>query len=212
MTKQEIIKTLEERGHVTLSEYTHNGNFATVYDYKGDYVGRCHRGTIERIARENDRIKHWFTYSGTEHYGDYMCTRYVEHENREHCHRIADDLDDYAAGRVKRCPECDEIVTIDDDCDVYRCPECGHVADVDEFDTLGMWDYFDDFYDIEYRIGGDRELRSVQVCVAWGGPSIYIDTGTTNVELHWWGDRASWPIDSDTVVSIDEWAEELYRC
>jgi hypothetical protein len=136
-----------------------------------------------------------------------------EYENREHCRRIAESVEAYANGNIYRCPECDEIIELPDDVgDKYRCPDCETVHDIDDLEQLGLWDYFDDALDIEYRIGSDRRLRSVQIMVACGGPNIYIDTASRQVELYWWGDRASYPIDRDVCGEIDTWAEELYQC
>lgn len=132
-------------------------------------------------------------------------------ENWEWCKSIANHIDDYCEGRVFRCPECGEIITIDDDREKHLCG-CGYLDDIDEYEMLSIYDYFDDVYDIEYRIGSDKELRSVCLMIACGGPNIYVDTGSKNVELYWWTERASYPLSSNAVASIDEFAEELYQC
>jgi hypothetical protein len=115
---------------------------------------------------------------------------------------------------VYRCPECGELLEINRLCvgDKYRCPECETTNDIDDFEQLSLWDYFNDVLDIEYRVGSDKQLRSVQIMVAWGGPNIYIDTATKQVELYWWGDRASYPIDSDVCNEIDYIFEEYLNC
>lgn len=132
-------------------------------------------------------------------------------ENRERCKRIADDIDDYIEGRVFKCPECGEIITVDDDREKHLC-SCGYVDDIDEFEQLGIYDFLEDVYGIEYRIGSDKALRSVQIMVACGGPNIYLDTSSQKVELYWWGDSAYYPLSSNAVAALDEWAEELYSC
>ena len=132
-------------------------------------------------------------------------------ENREHCKRIADELDDYIEGRVFKCPECGEIITVDDDREKHLC-SCGYVDDIDEFEQLGIYDFLEDVYDIEYRIGSDKELRSVQIMVACGGPNIYLDTASKRVELYWWCDSAYYPLSYNAVAALDEWAEEYYQC
>jgi predicted RNA-binding Zn-ribbon protein involved in translation (DUF1610 family) len=133
-------------------------------------------------------------------------------ENRNTCKRIAEELDAVAAGRVYRCPECGELITVQDGDDApTRCNSCG--ADFDEYDAepCSMYDYFADAMDVEYRIGADREYRSVQVMIACGGPNIYVDTASKAVELYWWGDRASYLLLSDTVDAIDECFSELFN-
>lgn len=132
-------------------------------------------------------------------------------ENWEWCKSIANTIDDYCDGRVFKCPECGEIITIDDDREKHLCG-CGYLDDIDEYEMLSIYDYFEDVYDIEYRIGSDKELRSVCLMIACGGPNIYVDTGSKKVELYWWTERASYPLSSNAVASIDEFAEELYQC
>lgn len=146
-------------------------------------------------------------------------------ENREHCKRIALEIEEYYNGEIYRCPECGEEFnlyndgeyqsadTAEDGIEKTTCPSCGYVSeDSNNFEQLSLWDYFNDCYDIEYRFGSDRELRSVCIMVACGGPNIYIDTGSKQVELYWWGEKASFPIDPDACEEIDSIFEEIFNC
>lgn len=135
-------------------------------------------------------------------------------DNRNHCKSIAQDVEDYANGRVYRCPMCEEIITVPSDWsgEKYKCSDCGNVLEEADLEPLSLWDYFNDVYDIEYRIGSDKELRSVQIMVACGGPNIFIDTDSKQVELYWWSDRASYPIDYDVCDKINNYFEEIYKC
>lgn len=135
-------------------------------------------------------------------------------DNREYCKNIANDLEAYANGKVYRCPECNEVITVPDNWsgEKYKCPDCGTVSTEYELEPLTLWDYFDDVLDVEYRIGSDKQLRSVQVMVAYGGPNIYIDTASKAVELYWWGEHASYPISPDVCEEIDNYFEEIYNC
>ena len=137
-----------------------------------------------------------------------------DYENRQHCKRIAEDIEDYYNGLVYKCPECGEIITVPADWseEKYKCPHCDTVHDGDDLEQLSLYDYFDDVLDIEYRIGSDKQLRSVQIMVTCGGPNIYIDTASKQVELYWWGDRASYPIDSDACDAIDDIFNEYFNC
>ena len=138
-------------------------------------------------------------------------------ENREMCKNIAMDLEAYASGEMYRCPECGEIITFNNDQlnneeGLYTCQECNATFEEHELESLSLYDYFDDVFDIEYRFGSDRQLRSVKLLVAYGGPNIYIDTASCAVELYWWGDRASYPIDRDVCGEIDSVFEEIFNC
>ena len=143
----------------------------------------------------------------------------TDRENREHCKRIADELDAYVDGSVYRCPYCDEEITwsnarYDDETNAYTCQHCGQEFDADELEALGLHDYLADALDIDYTINGsDRDtVKSVRVMVAFGGPTIYIDSASRAVELYWWTDSASYPISSDAADALDEWAQELWSC
>ena len=42
--------------------------------------------------------------------------------------------------------------------------------------------YFDDVLDIEYFVGGDGNLRGVEIAVMLGGPNIFVNTKTKEVK------------------------------
>lgn len=107
-----------------------------------------------------------------------------DYENREHCRRIAEELENIVDGKI-----------YDDD-----------------GEQVTLWDYFADCLDIEYRINAQKEYKSVQVMIAFGGPNIYIDTASGNVELYWWTDRASYLLRSDVIKEIDTIFEDYYNC
>lgn len=137
-------------------------------------------------------------------------------ENQAHCKSIADRLELVAEGRLYICPECGEFF----DCNETEegpeyttiCPECDKELDTNALEQMTMFDYFNDCYNIEYRIDANGEYKSVELMVACGGPNIYVDTKTATVNLYWWGDSASWDFSRDTANAIDEAFEELWAC
>lgn len=139
--------------------------------------------------------------------------RSAEDENRAHCKHIAQELDAYVNDEMKRCPECGEIHRRDwDDVgEVFRCPCCGDISDPDDWEQLGIWDFLTDVFDVEYRCGSDREYRSVRIMVACGGPNIYLDTASRDVELYWWNERSRYPMSYEAAEALDEWAEEYWN-
>lgn len=161
-------------------------------------------------------------YDPAERLVKYLAPAEVEPENenddnREHCERIAKELDEYINGEVYRCPECGEhcavnVETNENGDTVYECA-CGCVSEY-EPEPLGVYDWAEDVLDIEYRVTGRHadDLRSVRILVAYGGPNIYVDTATRSVELYWWGDRASYPISHAAAAALDEWAAEYWAC
>ena len=141
----------------------------------------------------------------------------TDRENRATCKSIARAVELYAYGNAWKCPHCGEINPLDDIYEEdreneYMCPDCGEVIDRDELENLTLYDYFSDCLDVEYRCGSDREYRSACIMIACGGPNIYIDTATKNVELYWWTDRATYPLSYDAAEAVDDWAREYWEC
>lgn len=136
-----------------------------------------------------------------------------EDENRAHCKHIAQELDAYVNDEVKRCPECGEIHRRDwgQVGDLFKCPNCGEVTSVDDWEWLSIWDFLSDVFDVEYRCGSDRELRSVRVMVACGGPNIYLDSASKDVELYWWNERARYPMSYEAAEALDQWGEDCWN-
>lgn len=138
-------------------------------------------------------------------------------ENRQHCKEIAERLEAVANCSVYRCPECGEWIEYDNskydsENDTYTCQECGATFDECELEAVTFYDYFTDgVYDVEFRVGSDKQFRSARIMVACGGPNIFIDTGAGAVQLYWWTDHAEFPIDPDTVEELNNWAEEWYN-
>lgn len=123
-------------------------------------------------------------------------------DNEKTCMDIAETLDQIADG----------ILWVDRNGDY-------HVADIDwgqaeerDWEPVGPLDYFENNLGIEYRCDSNKDYLSVQICVAWGGPNIYVDTGSKQVELYWWGSSAKAPLSERAVEMIDRSFEELYTC
>ena len=160
-------------------------------------------------------------------------------ENTHLCKGIARDLINLAEAGAYVCPECGDFAYYDPETESYKCDCCNDVRIVSEYPdgaeinedfyvdektgdhlfledncaTASLLDYLSDVYDIEYRIAADREtLNSVKLCVAVGGPNIYVDTGDNLVKLYWWGDYAEAYIPYYISEQITGYFEELYNC
>ena len=207
MTKQEIIEILNQGGYVSKRD---ESKTASLYDYKDQHIMELPPVFVNILAKAPQMVK-WHQYSNVIYVGNYLREPYRTHENTEHCKSIAETAEAYADRYMYRCPECNEEFYIDDDRPQHKC-NCGFVGTLDEYELLSMWDYLSDCLDVEYRIGGDKEYRSAEICVAWGGPNIYIDTAKNSVELYWGGSRASWGMLSSVADEIDDVCEERYNC
>lgn len=136
----------------------------------------------------------------------------MKNENYEHCKKIAEDLEAVINGEVVTCPECGQAVTLDDDGEVFTCPCCGHSCDIDDAEPVSIYEFLGDIYNIEYRIDSSKEYRSIQLMIACGGPNIYLDTASGDVELYWWTERARYPMSRDVINELDYFGEELWNC
>lgn len=207
MKIQNIIDVImNERGYICRED---GSTTAALYNYRGEMLlRRVPLATVERVAGI-EHVRRWRGAFGVEYIAHYLCGQYEKHDQLERCKHIAEALEEYAAGTLYKCPECDELHTITGE--KYACP-CGFTGDVDEYEQQSIFDYLADALDIEYRIGSDKEYRSCEILVAWGGPNIYIDTARALVKLFWWGDRAEYGLSRDAADAIDDAMEEYYSC
>lgn len=133
----------------------------------------------------------------------------MKNENIMHVKEIAANLEKLYNNQLWKCPECGELVEIDENEKIT----CGCEVDVDDLENVSVLEYFEDnIYDIEYRIGSDRKFRSVKIMVACGGPNIYIDTADCKVKLYWWTDYAEAEFYREIGEMINEEFEMLFNC
>ena len=127
-------------------------------------------------------------------------------EIKGYCKGIACDVENYASGEVYKCPNCCEIIESPEDA---ICPNCKE--GLNSNDQLSLYDYFEDALDIEYRVGSNKDYRSVCIMVTCGGPNVYIDTEDAKVKLYWGGDYSEYYIKRSTCNEIDSIFEEMYK-
>ena len=76
---------------------------------------------------------------------------------------------------------------------------------------MSGFDWLEDALDIEYIINSDGSFKSARVCVAFGGPTIWVDVSRGQVELWWWGEYARAGFNEDP-MGIEEALEMLWEC
>ena len=81
-------------------------------------------------------------------------------------------------------------------------------GDIDSPDSF--YNYVTDVLDTEYRVDKQHRLRSVELCIALGGPNIYIDTADNCIKLFWGGETAEHWISTEISEEINEIYENLY--
>jgi hypothetical protein len=77
--------------------------------------------------------------------------------------------------------------------------------------AVSAYDYLQDVLDIEYVVGSDKRYLGARVLVAFGGPNIWINTRTKQVEGFWWGDSAIVSYNRDE-MDLDSALEDFYNC
>lgn len=76
---------------------------------------------------------------------------------------------------------------------------------------VNAFDYLQDALDIEYIVNSKGQYLGARVLVAFGGPNIWINTRTKQVEGHWWGDSCIKSYSQDN-WDLDAALEELWNC
>ena len=116
---------------------------------------------------------------------------------KEMCEGIKGKLEKFRDGLVYDT-ETDEMVEMQEGCE--DCERYQSLYDYLLGDNLGV--------KITTDLRGET-MYSCEICVAWGGPNIYIDTATENIEGYWWTDRCSVPLSSEACDMINEVVDEF---
>ena len=74
-----------------------------------------------------------------------------------------------------------------------------------------LYEYFDDYLDVEYTIDSSGEYLGACIWIELGGPNVWVDTRHRVVNLAWGLERAEWGIRSKTADKIDAIFEEHFN-
>ena len=118
-----------------------------------------------------------------------------EADNREMCRRVAEELEYYFSGYGYY----DEEGSV--------CIADGPVEVPEDADPADYWDA-NEVYGVHYIVDEYGELMSVRYMVACGGPTIWLDTESGDVELYWGADVARYPMSSESIDWLEEFAVE----
>tara|TARA_R110002012_G_scaffold41239_1_gene113008 strand:+ start:87 stop:419 length:333 start_codon:yes stop_codon:yes gene_type:complete len=74
----------------------------------------------------------------------------------------------------------------------------------------GASEWMEDVYDIRYIVDREKKYLGAMLLVAGGGPTIWVNTWTNEVEGSWGGDKCThYFIDN---LGLDDYNEEMYNC
>tara|TARA_R100000655_G_scaffold81938_1_gene121452 strand:+ start:166 stop:558 length:393 start_codon:yes stop_codon:yes gene_type:complete len=71
-------------------------------------------------------------------------------------------------------------------------------------------DWMEGTYDIRYYVDRDKRYLGCELMVAGGGPTIWVNTYTQQVEGYWGGDKVLEPFIDN--LDLDDYNEEMYGC
>ena len=82
------------------------------------------------------------------------------------------------------------------------------ISDPDKNHQETASDWMENVYDIEWITYQDGRYKAARLLVAGGGPSIWVNMHTHEVEGYWWGDHCKCPFVDN--LHLDEYLEELH--
>ena len=74
----------------------------------------------------------------------------------------------------------------------------------------GASEWMEDVYDIRYFVDREKKYLGCELMVAGGGPTIWVNTWTREVEGYWGGDKVVEPFIDN--IGLDDYNEEMYTC
>jgi hypothetical protein len=89
-----------------------------------------------------------------------------------------------------------------DDYDADNLPE--------GWEIRSAYDYLDDALDFRYIVDSDRSFRDAEICIALGGPNVWISTEDATVTVYW-GDKSTQAIPYAVRDALREAMEELWE-
>jgi len=85
------------------------------------------------------------------------------------------------------------------------------IPDIDDeprTETASSW--MEGVYDVRYLVDREKEYMGAMLLVAGGGPTIWVNTWTSEVEGSWVGDRCTHYFQDN--IGLDDYNEEMYNC
>ena len=71
-------------------------------------------------------------------------------------------------------------------------------------------DWMEGTYDIRYYVDRDKGYLGAEILVAGGGPTVWVNLYTKEVEGYWWGDKVLEPFIDN--LDLNGYCEEMYGC
>ena len=72
----------------------------------------------------------------------------------------------------------------------------------------GASEWMEDVYDIRYIVDREKRFTAAEILVAGGGPTVWVNLYTNEVEGYWGGDRVTMAFTDN--LGLNEYCEEMY--
>ena len=86
---------------------------------------------------------------------------------------------------------------------------CKRIADdISDNDGTTASEWMEGVYDIRYIVDREKRYFSAELMVAGGGPTVWVNLNTMEVEGYWWGDKVQEPFIDN--LGLDDYCEDMY--
>jgi len=72
----------------------------------------------------------------------------------------------------------------------------------------GAYDWMEKVYDIHYLVDREKRYMGAELLVAGGGPTIWVNLNTMEVQGYWGSDRVNEPFRDN--IGLDDYCQEMY--
>ena len=96
------------------------------------------------------------------------------------------------------------------DCKQQLRDQCKHIAETISTPLEDVHEWMEGVYDIRYIVDREKRYYSAELMVAGGGPTIWVNLNSKEVEGYWGSDRVTVPFTDN--LGLDEYCEEMYGC
>ena len=103
-------------------------------------------------------------------------------------------------------------------CGEQLCRMCKDIADSisdplkkedrEKIEVSPAADFMEGVYDIRYIVDREKRYLGAELMVAGGGPTIWVNLYTKEVEGYWGTDRVQWAFQDN--LGLDDYMEDLY--
>ena len=85
---------------------------------------------------------------------------------------------------------------------------CKSIAETISTPLEDVHEWMNDVYDIRYTVDREKRYLGAELMVAGGGPTIWVNLNTMEVEGYWGGDRVTVPFSDN--LGLDDYLEDMY--